>query len=447
MRDESDFRNEAIVAIIGRANVGKSTLFNKIIGKKTAIVNNTRGVTRDRNYGIADWYGKTFWTVDTGGIDFAGENDFEPLIAEQAEFAKEEADCVIFVVDCRQGMTPQDREVIETVRKTGKPLFLAVNKVDNPETESMAYEFAKIGIENMFSVSAEHGYGLMELMEGVAETIPENNPIEIDENEIRVAIVGRPNVGKSSLVNNLLDTYRCIVSNKPGTTRDAIDSPIESDGQKYVLIDTAGIRRKGKTVQTLEKFSVIMSLKALDRCHVAVLVIDGDEGITDQDASIAGYAIDKGRSCIVLVNKWDLAQKKYKNFEEFQEYVQNKLKFLDFAPLFAVSAKTGYNLPLFFPQINQVFGEYSKRLATGPLNDCLHKAVEKNPLSHFRGKFIKLFYSAQVRNCPPTIRCFVNFPQGIHFSYKRYLTNSLRKKFGFKGTPVRLVFSRKKSNN
>ena len=287
MKGDSEFKNEAIVAIIGRANVGKSTLFNKIIGKKTAIVNNTRGVTRDRNYGVAEWYGKTFWTVDTGGIDFAGENDFEPFIAEQAEFAKEEADCIIFVVDCRQGMTPQDREVIGVIRKSGKPLFLAVNKVDNPETESLAYEFAKIGVENMFSISAEHGHGLMELMEGVAETIPESSPAEIDENEIRVAIVGRPNVGKSSLVNRLLDASRCIVSDKPGTTRDAIDSPLEVEGQKYVLIDTAGIRRKGKTVQTLEKFSVIMSLKALDRCHIAVLVIDGDEGITDQDATIA----------------------------------------------------------------------------------------------------------------------------------------------------------------
>ncbi len=445
MNDDSKLQSDSIVAIIGRANVGKSTLFNKIIGKKSAIVNNTRGVTRDRNYAIADWFGKTFWAVDTGGIDFAGENDFEPLIAEQAEFAKEEADCVIFVVDCRQGMTPQDREVIGVVRKSGKPLFLAVNKVDNPEIESMAYEFSKIGIKKTFSISAEHGHGLMELMEEVAETIPESDPIEVDENEIRVAIVGRPNVGKSSLVNRLLDSYRCIVSNKPGTTRDSTDSPIEVDDQKYVLIDTAGIRRKGKTVQTLEKFSVIMSLKALDRCHIAILVIDGDEGITDQDATIAGYAIDKGRGCIVLVNKWDLAQKKHKSFEDFQELVQNKLKFLDFAPFFAVSAKTGYNLPLFFPQINQVFGEYTKRVATGPLNSCFEKAVEKNPLSHFRGKFIKLFYSAQIRNCPPTFRCFVNYPQGIHFSYKRYLTNSLRKKFSFKGTPVRLIFSRKKT--
>jgi GTP-binding protein len=285
----------------------------------------------------------------------------------------------------------------------------------------------------------------MELMEAVTDEIPENEPIEVDENEIRISIIGRPNVGKSSLVNRLLDSSRCIVSDKPGTTRDAIDSPIEVDGQKYVLIDTAGIRRKGKTVQVLEKFSVIMSLKALERCHIAVLVIDGDEGLTEQDATIIGYAVEKGRGCIVLVNKWDLAKNKYKEFADFKESIQNKLKFLDFAPFFAVSAKTGYNLQLFFPKINQVFEGCSKRVATGPLNDCFEKAIERNPFSSFRGKLIKLFYSAQVRNCPPTFRCFINYPQGIHFSYKRYLINSLRKKFGFHGTPVRLLFSRRKS--
>ncbi len=436
-----------LVAIVGRANVGKSTLFNKIVGRRTAIVNNQRGVTRDRNYGMAEWFGKTFMVVDTGGIDMGKENNLEPLVTEQAKMAMAEADSVIFVADGGQGMTPQDKEVILNLRRSGSSLHIAVNKVDHPAKRNEVYEFFALGQDELFPISAEHSLGISDLMESVVQRFQEDGEEEEPSDAIRVSIIGRPNVGKSSLVNSLLNSHRCIVSDTPGTTRDAIDSDLQYDGCFYTLIDTAGIRRKGKTVQVLEKFSVIMALKAVDRCDVAVLVLDGSEGVTDQDATIAGYAMERGRGCVLAVNKWDLARQKGNDFNKFTEMICGKMNFLDFAPVFAVSAKTGYNLAAFFHNVQSVYMEFTKKITTGSLNECFERAIRKNPMSQYRGKRIKLYYSTQVKSRPPTFRCFVNYPDGIHFSYRRYLTNSLRKTFGFIGTPVRLIFSQRQSQD
>ncbi len=434
-----------IVAIIGRANVGKSTLFNKLTQSRSAIVNDTPGVTRDRMYGAAELGNHPVMIVDTGGFDVDTKGEIELKVVEQAQWAREEADTVIVVVDNQTGMTGPDREVISEMRKSGKPFFLAVNKVDSPSHHFILSEFSRLGLENIFAISAEHGNGLYELIEAVAESLPEIDPeMDYSEDTIRVAVIGRPNVGKSSLINKLLKSERCIVSNIAGTTRDAIDTFLEWNGQQFVLIDTAGIRRKGKTSKVLDKFSVIMALKALDRCDVAILVLDSTQQVSDQDATVAGYALDRGKGCLILGNKWDLSRENEILFEEFQEKVRYRLKFLEFAPVVTVSAKTGLRIENILPHVEKVYEEYSRSIPTATLNACFERAINKNPMSSFRGKFMKMFYATQVKKRPPTFRCFLNFPQGIHFSYRRYLINFLRKTFGFSGTPVRLILSGKR---
>ncbi len=434
-----------IVAIIGRANVGKSTLFNKLTQSRSAIVNDTPGVTRDRMYGTAELGNHPVMIVDTGGFDVDTKGEIELKVVEQAQWAREEADTVIVVVDNQTGMTGPDREVISEMRKSGKPFFLAVNKVDSPSHHFILSEFSRLGLENIFAISAEHGNGLYELIEAVAESLPEIDPeMDYSEDTIRVAVIGRPNVGKSSLINKLLKSERCIVSNIAGTTRDAIDTFLEWNGQQFVLIDTAGIRRKGKTSKVLDKFSVIMALKALDRCDVAILVLDSTQQVSDQDATVAGYALDRGKGCLILGNKWDLSRENEILFEEFQEKVRYRLKFIEFAPVVTVSAKTGLRIENILPHVEKVYEEYSRSIPTATLNACFERAINKNPMSSFRGKFMKMFYATQVKKRPPTFKCFMNFPQGIHFSYRRYLINFLRKTFGFSGTPVRLILSGKR---
>lgn len=434
-----------IIAIVGRANVGKSTLFNKLTQSRSAIVNDTPGVTRDRMYGAAEISNRPVLIVDTGGVDVDVNNQIELQVVEQARWARDEADFVIVVVDNQVGLTGPDREMISQVRKSGKPFFLAVNKVDSPTQHFIHPEFSELGLENTFAVSAEHGPGIIELTEAVSASLPdmEEEP-DFDENTIRIAVIGRPNVGKSSLINKLLNSERCIVSDIPGTTRDAVDTSLEWNGRHFILIDTAGIRRKGKTSQVLDKFSMVMALKAMDRCDVAVMMLDAMEPISDQDATIAGYALERGKGCLVLGNKWDLSREKEVLFEEFKERVNRKLKFLEFAPVLTVSAMTGLRIEKVLPQVEQVFEEYSRSIPTSTLNDCFERAIQKNPMSNYRGKFMKMFYATQVKKRPPTFKCFMNFPEGIHFSYKRYLINSLRKQFGFTGTPVRLVLSGKR---
>lgn len=429
------------LAIIGRANVGKSTLFNRITRTRSAIVHNTPGVTRDRIYGAAEWNDRSFMVIDTGGIDLSGANTIELQVKEQADLAIVEADVIVFVVDGQQGLLPQDEEVIEQVRRSGKPLFLAVNKIDAPEHEHRISDFYRLGIEATLPISAEHGLGISELLDLATAKLPPREPEPEHAEAIRVAVIGRPNAGKSSIINRLLKSERCIVSEIPGTTRDTVDTPLEFEGDRFVLMDTAGIRRKGKTTQLLDKYSVIMALKALERSDIAVLIIDAVEGVTEQDATIAGYAFEGGRGCILALNKWDLVKEKRLSADEIEARVRMKLKFADFAPMIKVSAQTGFGLPNLFREIKNVYQEYSRKVPTGRLNDCFQQAVRKNPMSTYRGKFLKLYYATQVRTCPPTFECFVNYPDGIHFSYQRYLTNSLRKTFGFAGTPVRLIFS------
>ena len=434
-----------IVAIVGRANVGKSTLFNKLTHSRSAIVNDTPGVTRDRMYGAAELGNRPVMIVDTGGVDVDSTNIIELQVLEQAMWARDEADCVIVVVDNQTGLTGPDREMISQVRKSGKPFFLAVNKVDSPSQHFVLPEFSKLGLENTFPVSAEHGPGLYELIEAVSEALPEiEEESGFDEDDIRIAVIGKPNVGKSSLINKILNSERCIVSDIPGTTRDAIDTSLEWNGRRFILIDTAGIRRKGKTRQILDKFSMVMALKALDRCHVAVLVLDAMEQVSDQDATIAGYALDRGKGCLVLGNKWDLSRENEILFKDFEDRVSHKLRFLEFAPVLTVSALSGLRIEKILPQVEQVYEEYSRSITTSSLNECFERAIQKNPMSSYRGKFMKLYYAAQVKKRPPTFKCFMNYPDGIHFSYRRYLINSLRKKFGFVGTPVRLVLAGKR---
>jgi GTP-binding protein len=433
-----------IIAIVGRANVGKSTLFNKLTQSRSAIVNDTPGVTRDRIYGSADMGNRPALIVDTGGVDVDQSNPIELQVVEQGRWARDEADCVIVVVDNQEGITPYDREMVDEIRKSGKPYVLAVNKVDSPSHHHILPEFNKLGVKYMQPVSAEHGHGLYELIETVAGLLPEYVEPEVDSNAIRIAVIGKPNVGKSSLINKLLNSERCIVSNIPGTTRDSVDTFLQANGQDFVLVDTAGIRRKGKTKQVLDKFSVIMALRALDRCDVAILLLDGVEMVTDQDATIAGYALDRGKGCVIIGNKWDLTREKEITFEAFEDNVRYRLKFMEFAPILTVSAKSGMRVDKILPQAEKVYAEYSRRISTGPLNDCFEKAIQKNPMSSYRGKFLKMFYATQIKSKPPTFKCFLNYPEAIHFSYKRYLVNSIRKTFGLIGTPVRLILSPKK---
>ncbi|MBC8286945.1 MAG: ribosome biogenesis GTPase Der [Nitrospinae bacterium] len=437
-----------VIAIVGRANVGKSTLFNKLTESRSAIVNDTPGVTRDRMYGATELGNRSVLIVDTGGVDVDTSNQIELQVVEQAMWARDEADCVIVVVDNQTGLTGPDREMISQVRKSGKPFFLAVNKVDLPSQHFILPEFSKLGLENTFAVSAEHGPGLYELIEAISKSLPdEEEEPDFGENSIRIAVIGKPNVGKSSLVNKLLNAERCIVSDIPGTTRDAIDTSLDWNGRRFILIDTAGIRRKGKTSQVLDKFSVIMALKALDRCDIAVLVLDAMEQISDQDATVAGYAFDRGKGCLILGNKWDLSREKEILFEEFGERVSHKLKFLEFAPVLTVSAKSGLRVDKILPQVEQIYEEYSRSITTSSVNECFERAIQKNPMSNYRGKFLKLFYVTQVKKRPPTFKCFMNYPEGIHFSYRRYMINFLRKTFGFVGTPVRLILSGKRKKD
>ncbi|MFQ5481517.1 MAG: ribosome biogenesis GTPase Der, partial [Nitrospinaceae bacterium] len=373
------------IAIIGRANVGKSTLFNRLIRRRRAIVNDTPGVTRDRMYGQVEGVdGKLFMLIDTGGIDMGGMGDVENQVQVQGDFALAEADGIVFLVDCRQGLTPQDRDVLDKVRKSGKPMWVGVNKVDTREGRDWMCEFSRLGLKDIFPISAEHGEGVVDLLDAVCSSLSEasgEEEEEEDEAAMRVAIVGRPNVGKSSLINRLLKEERCVVSATPGTTRDSIDTTLEFQGRRYLFTDTAGIRRRGKTREVLEKFSVIMALKALERCDIAVILVDAAAGITDQDATIAGYAFERGRGCVLAVNKWDLAKELGLQWDPFTEQVKNKLKFLDFAPIMPTSANTGRGISRLFAEIDGVFAEYCRQIPTGKLNDFFARAIRKNPMS------------------------------------------------------------------
>jgi GTP-binding protein len=432
---------KSIVAIVGRPNVGKSTLFNRITRTKDALVDNFPGVTRDRHFGDAHWNDVEFTLVDTGG--FTEGDDFADEIRFQVHQAIADADTIIFLLDGKEGISPFDREIVDLLRSVDKPVFYAVNKIDGAEQEVFLADFYQLGLETLYPLSAEHRYGVTDLLDAVVAALADLTAepfVDHTPEVIRLAVVGRPNVGKSSLINRILGEERLLVSDIPGTTRDAIDSLWEMNGKSYLLIDTAGIRRKGKVYRKLEKFSIIKALRSLDRCDVALIVMDAAEGVTDQDVSVAGYALERGCGCILLLNKWDLVEKDSKTVKEYYERLRYQAKFLNFAPAMTISALTGLRVRKIFKQVDEVYDQYARRITTGQLNKFLERAIKKNEPSLHRGKRIKFYYAAQISTKPPTIVCFVNYPQAVHFSYKRYLINQLRQETGLDKTPIRIIF-------
>ena len=430
-----------IVAIVGRPNVGKSTLFNRITRTKDALVDDFPGVTRDRHYADARWNDIEFTLVDTGG--FTAGDDLADEIRFQVHQAIADADVIILLLDGKEGISPFDREMVDSLRTVDKPVFYAVNKIDGAEQEVFLAEFYQLGIERLYPLSAEHRYGVGDLLDDVVDARAGFGAKPYQDRAhkvIRLAVVGRPNVGKSSLINRILGEKRLLVSDIPGTTRDAIDSVWELNGKSYLLVDTAGIRRKGKVYRKLEKFSIIKALRSLERCDVALIVMDAAEGVTDQDISVAGYAFERGCGCILLLNKWDLVEKDSKTAKVYYQRLREQAKFLNFAPAMTISALTGQRVRKIFDQVDEVYDQYARRISTGQLNRFLERAIEKNEPSLHRGNRIKFYYAAQISTRPPTIVCFVNYPQAVHFSYKRYLINQLRQETDLDKTPIRIIF-------
>ncbi|MFS0722667.1 ribosome biogenesis GTPase Der [Paenibacillus sp. 1P07SE] len=433
-----------VIAIVGRPNVGKSTIFNRIIGDRLAIVEDKPGITRDRLYGTSEWSGKAFSIIDTGGIEIDGEDEIMKSVRMQAELAIEEADTIIFMVDAKTGLTHADEEVAQMLFRSRKPVVVAVNKVDNLDRMDDIYEFYSLGFGDPVAISGAHGLGIGDLLDAAAGLLPEPQEDEYDEDTIRVALIGRPNVGKSSLVNALLGEERVIVSNIAGTTRDAIDTPFERDGQRYVLIDTAGMRKRGKVYETTEKYSVMRALKAIERTDVVLILINGEEGIIDQDKHIAGYAHEAGKACVFVVNKWDVVAKDEKTMQQFTQSIRDHFLFMTYAPIVFLSAKTKQRLQKLLPIVNYVSEQHALRIQTHLLNDVVADAVAMNPPPSDKGKRLKINYVTQVAVKPPTIVIFANDPELMHFSYQRYLENKIRAAFNFEGTPVRM-FTRRKS--
>ena len=437
-----------IVAIVGRPNVGKSTLFNRITKSRDAIVDDLPGVTRDRNFGDARWNDKLFTLVDTGGFAEGDDDAFAPHIRQQVFQAIEEADAVVLVLDGKCGSSPFDTDLIHNLRAMDKPVFYVVNKIDGEQQEDALFEFYGLGIERLFPVSAEHGYGVADFLDELTDVFPQDSDQDEHPDAVRIAVIGKPNAGKSSLINAILGEERLVVSDVAGTTRDSIDSVFSRDGRDYVLIDTAGIRRKGKVSLRLEKFSIIKALRSLERCHVALIIIDAEEGISDQDVRIAGYAHDRGCGAIFLFNKWDLVDNRDgKALKRMTENLRMASKFLNFAPVLTVSAKTGQRIPKIFPVVDQVFDQYAIRITTGQLNKVMEQALERTPPSLHKGKRLKFYYATQVSTRPPSFVSFVNFPDAVHFSYQRYLVNQIREAFKLDKTPLRLMLRQRTGKN
>lgn len=433
-----------IVAVVGRPNVGKSTLFNRLAGERISIVQDTPGVTRDRIYTDVEWTGRKFTLIDTGGMEIGAEDIILKQILQQAEIAIETADVILFVTDVKAGMTDDDKQVANMLRKTKKPVVLAVNKVDRIDRDSMnIYEFYELGIGDPIAISAGQALGLGDLLDEVISYFPEEIKEDEEEEVIKVAIIGKPNVGKSSLINKILGEDRLIVSNIPGTTRDAIDSPIEIDGQKYIFIDTAGMRRKSKIKEEIERFSIIRAVAAVERCDVAILLIDANEGITDQDTKIAGIAHERGRAAIVAVNKWDSIEKNDKTMNQYLKDIGNELAYMPYAPKVFISALTGQRINRMLELIQTVYQNHALRISTGILNDVLIEATAMQQPPADKGRQLKLYYMTQVSIKPPTFIIFVNDRELFHFSYRRYIENQLREAFGFVGTPIHFIVREK----
>jgi len=448
--------SKPIVALVGRPNVGKSTLFNRLVGERLAIVDETPGTTRDRLFGEAEWNGREFHVVDTGGIDpthgggaplSIGSADFIDDIRKQAKVAIDEADAVLFVTDGQTGVTSPDLEVADILRRSQKklddgtfwpPIIVVVNKTESRDPRDTAPEFYELGLGEPYPVSAVHGTGSGDLLDALVAAFPEQKAEEEDDS-VKIAIVGKPNAGKSSLLNKLVGEERAIVSHIPGTTRDATDTKIDVNGLPVTLIDTAGIRKRGKIEHGVEQYSVLRSFKALERADVALLMIDATTGITAQDAHIAGFILDEWKSCVVVVNKWDAVEKDSYSMEEFTKRVRNDLNFMDYVPLLFISAKTGQRVDQVLPMALRVQEERLARLTTSKINEVIHRAQDNHPHPSHAGRQLKMFYGTQVRSDPPTFMIYVNEPKLMHFTYIRYLENQIREEYGFLGTPIRIV--------
>ena len=437
--------SKPIVAIVGRPNVGKSTLFNKIGKKRVSIVEDMPGVTRDRIYMDGEWLGKEFTMIDTGGIEIETEDKILSQMRHQARLAMEEADVIVFVVDGKTGATNADEEVAHMLRGTRKPVVLAVNKVDHINQELAIYEFYNLGLGDPVGISAANAMGLGDLLDAVVASFPADAETEaVEEDVIKVAVIGRPNVGKSSLVNAMIGEDRVIVSDIPGTTRDAIDTHFTKDGQKFMLIDTAGMRRKAKIEMPVERYSVVRALRAVDRADVVLMVIDAEEGVTEQDKKIAGYAHEAGRACVIVVNKWDLVEKDSKTSLRYTEAIRSELAFLQYAPVVYLSALTKQRVPRVTELVKYVAEQHNMRVKTSVLNQVLEDAVAINPPPTGHGKRLRIYFATQADVQPPTFVFFVNEAELMHFSYLRFLENRLRESFGFEGTPLKLVVRNRK---
>jgi len=426
-----------VVAIVGRANVGKSTIFNRMVGERISIVEDVAGVTRDRIYAKASWLTKEFSVIDTGGIELENAS-FTTQIKMQAEIAIEEADVIVFVVNGREGITKEDEYVARLLQKSRKPIILVVNKIDDNQFRDYIYEFYALGVGDPIPVSGSHGIGIGDLLDQIINQLDLQDE-ETNEDEISFSIIGRPNVGKSSLTNAILGEERVIVSNIEGTTRDAIDTPFVKDGQKYRVIDTAGMRKKGKVYENIEKYSILRALTSIEKSDVILVVIDGETGIREQDKHVAGYAHEAGKGVVIVYNKWDLVDKDEKTMQKKQKEIYEQFKYLDYARIVFTSAKTGQRVDQIFPLIQESYENSRKRVQTSVLNDVLVDAQLMNPTTTFNGGRLKIFYANQVAVCPPTFVLFSNDPQYLHFSYKRYLENRLREAFGFEGTPIHII--------
>ena len=428
---------EGVVAIVGRPNVGKSTIFNRMIGERLSIVEDTPGVTRDRIYGKCTWLTKDFRCIDTGGIQ-VDDQPFQNEIQMQVEIALDEADCVVFVTSAKEGVTSDDEYIARMLRKSKKPVILAVNKVDDTHMISNIYEFYQLGLGDPMPVSGSHGIGMGDLLDAVVSNFNKPKKDEYD-GMIRFAVIGRPNVGKSSLVNALLNQERVIVSDVEGTTRDAIDTPFTRDGKEYVVIDTAGIRKKGKIYENIEKYSILRAMSAIERSDVVLFVLDGEKGIRDQDKHVAGYAHEAGKAIIIVYNKWDTVEKDDKTMHKIEKEIREQFLYLSYAPIVFVSAKTKQKVQNLFPVIEEVYQYSQLRIATNVLNEVLAEAQITTPPPTHNGKRLRINYASQVAVTPPTFVLFVNDVELLHFSYQRYLENKLREAFGFDGNPIRIL--------
>lgn len=428
---------KSVVAIVGRPNIGKSTIFNRLVGERISIVDDIPGVTRDRIYAEVDWLAHNFRLIDTGGIDIGDEPLLEK-VRQQAEIAIEEADVIIFMVDGKAGITAADETVAKMLYKTNKPVIVAVNKIDYPDLRDNIYTFYALGFEHVYPVSGTHGLGIGDLLDAVVNRFPKKQIDDLEEERIAFSLIGRPNVGKSSLVNAILNEARVIVSDQPGTTRDAIDTQFSKDGQDYLIIDTAGMRKRGRVYESTEKYSVLRALKAIDRSDVVCVVIDAEEGILEQDKRVAGYAHEAGRAIVIVVNKWDTQQGKKMTVEQFEKDIRNHFQFLNYAPIVFVSAKTKQRLHSILPMVVSVSENHHKRIPTSVLNDVIMDAIAITPTPTFKGKRLKIYYATQVAIKPPSFAIFVNDPKLLHFTYKRFLENTIRQTFDFSGTPINI---------